>query len=172
MRLWPVLILLALIQPAHAEMAGDEYQTEAGGLSPEEREAARRSLADQIAAERARAEAAAARARQEKARLAAMRAARPEGERLIEARCQSCHDRRQIDAARFGPIGWNATILRMQVLNGAALQPGERQVIVAHLTAGSPERAAREWSLAAVSALVLAGALIGLRAWLKRRPRA
>lgn len=170
MRLWPVLWLL-LALPLQAEMASDEYQTDAGAMSAEEREAARQRLADQIAAERARAEEAVRRAREEAERAAAQRAAQPLGERLIEARCLSCHDRRQIDAARFGPIGWTFTALRMQVLNGASLQPGERQVVVAHLAARSPERAAREWTLAALSFLVLIGSFVGLRIWLRRRLR-
>lgn len=170
MRLWCVLVCVMLALPARAEMAGEDYQTEAGSLSPEEREAARQRLARQIAAERARAEAAAQKAEAEAEALAAARAARPPGEQLVEARCLTCHDRRQIDAAEFGPLGWTITVLRMQLLNGAELQSGERRVIASHLAADSQGRAALEWGLAALSGLALLA--VGLRAWFWWRRRA
>ena len=56
-----VLMLLCLLAaaPTHAEMSGADYESGAGALSADEREALRRKLADEIAAERARAAAAA-----------------------------------------------------------------------------------------------------------------
>lgn len=143
------LICLVLAVPLQAEMSGEDYRSGAGALSAEERAAARARLAELIAAERARAEEAARRARDEAARVAAERAALPRAERLIEARCRSCHDRAQIDAARLGSLGWSLTVLRMDLLNGARLAPGERAEIVRHLAARNPERTRLEWAVAA-----------------------
>lgn len=163
-----LLVCLALAQPAQAEMSGEDYQTEAGSLSAEEREAVRKTLAAEIAAERARDEAAARQSRIEAEALAAALGARPAGEQLVEARCLICHDQRQIDAVTFGIIGWNITVLRMQLLNGANLQAGERRLITGYLTARNPGRAVGEWSMA----ILFLGALVGaVLAWLRGRVR-
>lgn len=169
MRLWAVLTCILLALPARAEMAGDDYQTEAGSLTVEEREAARARLAAEIAAERARAEQAALEAQVAAEALAAARAARPLGEKLVEARCLTCHDTRQIDSADFGLIGWNITVLRMEFLNGATLQQGERGVIVAYLSARSPGRAVLEWGLVILLVMALLGAVFGFRHWKRRQ---
>ncbi|MDZ7709745.1 MAG: hypothetical protein U5K36_06415 [Roseovarius sp.] len=171
MRLWCVLLCVMFALPARAEMASDDYQTEAGSLSPEEREAARQRLAERIAAERARAEDAAQKAQAEAEARAAARAARPLGEKLVEARCLTCHDRPQIDAAEFGPLGWNITVLRMQWLNGAELKSGDRRVIVSHLAAASQGRAVLEWGLAVLSGLALLVAVMATWLWWRRRAR-
>ena len=154
MRIWMVLIVLALAGPLQAEMAGDDYQTDAGGLTAGQREAVRARLAEQIAAERARAEADARQAQIAAEARARARAARPLGAQLLEARCLSCHDRGQMDAATFGTLGWTMTVLRMQVLNDADLNRGERAEIVAYLAGQNVSRSRLEW---VVAALVLAG---------------
>lgn len=171
MRRGIVLVCVMLALPARAEMAGEDYQTEADSLSPEDREAARQRLAGQIALERARAEDAARKAEAEAEARAAARALRPPGEQLVEARCLTCHDRHQIDAAELGPLGWNITVLRMQWLNGAELQSGERRVIASHLAAADKGRAAMEWGLAVLSGLALLAAGQGAWFWWRRRAR-
>lgn len=163
MGLWMVIALLALALPLRAEMAGDDYQSDAGALSAEEREAARRRLAAQIAAERARAEETARQAQLEAEELSRALATRPLGAQLLEARCLTCHDRAQIDAARFGTLGWNMTVLRMQLLNGADLRRGERGAIVGYLVARDPGRNRLEWGLAGLTLLALIGIGIGLK---------
>lgn len=171
MRPWFVLVCGVLAFPVQAEMAGDDYQTEAGSLSPEERDAAPARLAAEIEAERARAEDAARKAQAEAEARAAARAARPLGERLVEARCLTCHDTRQIDAAGYGTIGWTVTVMRMEFLNGVTLQSGERGVIVSHLSARSQGRATLEWALVIMAAAALTGAVLGVRRWLRGRIR-
>lgn len=163
------LIGLMLAAPLQAEMGGEGYRSGAGGLSAEERAAARARLAEQIAAERARAEEAARRARDEAARVAVERAALPRAERLIEARCRTCHDRGQIDAAPLGTLGWSFTVIRMDLLNGARLAPGEGAEIVRHLAARNPERTRLEWAVAAgAGATILLLLVLALR---RRRKR-
>ena len=117
------------------------------------------------AAERQR-EAAAEQARREaQARLAA----RPLGVRLVESRCGACHGPEALRDHRYTRLGWWSVLLRMEYVNGARFEAGERGVIVAHLadsqSAGSI-RAAAEWgaALAAVGLLAVAG-------WRLRRRR-
>ncbi|MCC6008916.1 MAG: hypothetical protein JJU40_14750 [Rhodobacteraceae bacterium] len=146
-----------------------DFETEMGVLPPDEAAEVRALVAAEIAAERARDEAARQAAHAEAERIAAERAARPLGERLVEARCLSCHDAAQIADARLGTPGWTVTVLRMEWLNGARLEPGERAVIVAHLAAPYPERDRSEWAgLVAGGGLI---ALLGLGAWVWRRRR-
>ena len=153
----------------HAEMAGDEYQTGAGALTEEELASSRARLSEEIAAERARAEDARRRAEAEAERVAAQRAARPLGERLVDMRCLTCHDEEQIAQATFGTPGWTLTVMRMEWLNGARLESGERSEIVAHLAARHPERNRSEWVM--VMGGVAAAALAGLGAMVRRSRR-
>ena len=166
MRLASLVTLAAFLMAASvfAEMAGEDYQTDAGALSAEERAAVRARLAEEIAAERARAEETARAAATEARRREAEWAARPLGDRLVETRCLTCHDEGQIDAARFGTLGWTMTVLRMDLLNGAKLERGERSEIVRHLADRNPGRSRWEWTAASIAALTAAGAVVlGLR---------
>jgi hypothetical protein len=98
------------------------------------------------------------------ARDQAARAARPPGERLLEARCLSCHDRPQIDAQPHGAVMWWATVLRMEWLNGATLHRGERAALVAHLADGRTQRTRMEaFVLAGAGVLLLGFALTARR---------
>ncbi|MGY6535274.1 MAG: hypothetical protein ACXIVG_08020 [Pararhodobacter sp.] len=159
-----------LIAPAlNAGTDWGDFETEMGVLPPEEAAEVRARVAAEIAAERAREEAAREAAFTEAERIATERAARPLGERLVEARCLSCHDAGQITQTALGTPGWTITVLRMKWLNGARLEPGERAVIVTHLAAPHPERNRYEWAW-----LIAAGGLIvtlGLGAWVWRRRR-
>ncbi|MCX7893135.1 MAG: hypothetical protein N2544_12305 [Burkholderiales bacterium] len=151
-------------------MSADEYQAGARRLTPAERVRA----AEQIRLER---EAAARAEREREAEAAATRraaeaalAARPLGVRLVEARCGGCHARDYFERQRFGYAGWWATVVRMQVVNGAVLGPGERGPIVAHLAAtypASPVGEALEWAL--VGAVAIGS--VAAPWWILRRRR-
>lgn len=137
--------LLAAATPSRGEMSGTDYETDAGALSATEREALRIKLADEIAAERARAAAAAAEEAAALAAKAARLAARPLGERLVEARCRTCHDAETLGRTARGWLGWQGTMLRMQWVNGARIAQGEAAGIVAWLMQANPATRARIW---------------------------
>lgn len=154
---------------AQASTDWGDFETEMGVLPPDEAAEMRARIAAEIAAERARDEAAQQAALLEAERIAAERAARPLGEQLVEARCLSCHDAGQIDRTSLGAPGWTITVIRMEWLNGARLEPGERAVIVGHLSARNPDRTVMEWAfVVTVGAAVVA---LGLGAWVWRRMR-
>jgi hypothetical protein len=78
----------------------------------------------------------------ESRRLAAERAAweaLPYPVRLTRTRCISCHTEDNYLGERRNRIGWELVILRMQYLNDAELQDGERGVIASHLAASYPQ---------------------------------
>lgn len=157
-----VLLLSAAPLPGAAEMSASDYETGSTRLTPAqraqelERMQQERERAD--AAERER-EAAAEQARREvQARLAA----RPLGVRLVESRCGACHGPEALRDQRYTRLGWWSVLLRMEYVNGARFDAGERSVIVGHLAVSQPAggiRAAAEWSaaLAVVGLLVAAG---------------
>jgi hypothetical protein len=151
---------------AQASTDWGDFETEMGVLPPDEAAEMRERIATEIAAERARDEATQQAALREAERIAAERAARPLGEQLVEARCLSCHDAGQIDLTHLGAPGWTITVLRMEWLNGARLEPGERAVIIGHLAARHPDRTLMEWAL-----VLVATAAVGLGGWLWRRKR-
>lgn len=98
--------------------------------------------------------------------------ARPLGVRLLEARYAFCHGPDALRERRYGRLGWWVVLLCMEYFNGAGFEPGERRVIVAHLTdsqSAGPIRAGIEWLAAAavVALLVAAGGRC-----LRRRARA
>ncbi|MFN4101643.1 MAG: hypothetical protein ACK4GT_17915, partial [Pararhodobacter sp.] len=154
---------------ALAEPDAESYQTGAGALTAPERAEMRARLAAEIAVERAREEAARRASEAEAERVATERAARPLGERLVEARCLTCHDAGQIDRIAYGTPGWTVTVARMEWLNGASLEPGERAVIVAHLAARHPDRNRVEWTLLTAMAAVIAAAGLGALIWMRTR---
>jgi hypothetical protein len=165
MRIIVALVLATLVtlsRPAAAEMSADDYQTGARRLTPaqqaQEAQRIRREREHAEAIEREREAQAEQARRQEQARLAA----RPPGVRLVEARCGACHGADYLRDHRYGWLGWWSVLLRMEYINGARFEPGERRVIVAHLASSLPAtstRAGLEWTAAAaVLALLLAGA--------------
>lgn len=93
----------------------------------------------------------------------------PEGRRLVEQRCLSCHGERTLEDADFGRLGWHVTVLRMNWVNGAEIRAGEHGMIVDHLRAQStpsPARIAGEWIMAALLAAGLAFVLWrAIRRW-------
>lgn len=168
-RVFAALLLAAALQPAFAEMSAGEYQPGARRLTP----AQRAEEEERIRQERQRAETVereqAARAGQARLADEARLAARPLGVRLIESRCGVCHGPEFLRQHRYGWLGWWAVLLRMQYVNGASFEAGERRVIVAHLAANHSAgalRTALEWAAAAT---VLGLALIA--GWRLRRRR-
>lgn len=153
-----LLGLLALVPaPLPADMSFDEMmhekELEERSLTAQEfaavqrrleaeREEERRQLAQQEHEARLRQEA-------ERQRLAA----RPLGERLIEARCSSCHPPDQVTAGRHTRPVWHFTVARMRYWHGAELTLTEHGVIADHLTETQPaatRRAMAEYALLAV----------------------
>jgi hypothetical protein len=157
------LVLALLAAPAAAQMDWSEPEIPPPPSDEAMRDAIRAEIAARAAAERAAAAAAAEAAAAAAARDEALRAARPPGERLLELRCLTCHDRRQIDAKPHGRVIWWATVLRMEWLNGAALHRGERAVLVAHLADGREARTRMEWGALAGGAAVLVASGVAVR---------
>lgn len=160
-------ILISLPATAGAEICSGEYQPGERRLTREQRaqEAERlRQEREQAEAREREREAQAEQARREaQARLAA----RPLGERLVEARCNVCHGPDALREHRYGWLGWWAVLLRMELVNGARFDAGERSAIVSHLAAtqaGSTLRRTTEWTLAVgLPVLLLAVARVLLR---------
>ena len=85
----------------------------------------------------------------EAARLAAEKAAweaLPAPVRLMRTRCTACHTADNFENQRHNRIGWELVVLRMQVLNEAALGPRERSVIAAQLAEFYPARGSAAWT--------------------------
>jgi len=147
-RAYLVLLIICLGLPARAEMDPSDYEVPPSEMTEEEAAALHERLAAEIAADRARTEAE-ARARQvaEEA-VAARLAARPLGEQLLDSRCAACHGPDSFQNANLGWLGWQATVWRMNIVNGAGLERGEHGVIADWLHAQYPPdagRAAIEW---------------------------
>lgn len=62
---------------------------------------------------------------------------RPDGEKLLESRCDSCHDLDLVREAGKSPEGWEITVGRM-ILRGARLDDTERQQLIDHLAQEYP----------------------------------
>jgi len=128
------VVLLALHAPAvRSEFSEDEYRTQARPLDRMSRQKVDAELerARRADLQRARDEAAADAARV--ARQAAEYAARPLGERLIDARCSACHGRQVLEGKRRSELGWRLTVERMRWWHGAAVRSDEAGVITARL---------------------------------------
>lgn len=164
-------LVFVLLLPAMsaAEPDAASYQTKAGALTDAERAAMRTRLAAEIAAERAREDEARRSAQAEAERIAADRAARPFGERLVEARCLICHDAGQIERTALGAPGWTVTVLRMEWLNGARLETGERVAIVAYLAARHTNRNVGEWAAVLAASVLAASLALGAWAFVRKR---
>jgi hypothetical protein len=143
-RAQPFLLALGLFValatvPVRAEMEDREYESEEAAkpvhvleqrqreIEAELRETARREAAALAIAEAA-----------QQARAAEL-AARPYAVRLLEARCETvCHDHERFAHNRHTWLGWQVVILRMQYMNGALLDPGDRSDLAYHLADSQP----------------------------------
>lgn len=171
-----VLALLAsaiAVPRASGEMEDREYEsTEA---AKPKREIARRYREIEAEQREADRRAAAVRAAEEAARLtrAAELAARPHGIRLLEARCETvCHGLDRFEPNRHSWLGWQLVILRMQHLNGALLDPGERAELARHLAAAQPASLAAAAIEYAIPPVLLAAPCLGWLGWRRWRKRA
>lgn len=147
-RAYLVLLVISLALPVRAEMDPSDYEVAPADLTEEEATALRARIAAEIAADRARNEAEAEARRAAEAEETARLAARPMGAQLVDARCAVCHGPDTYQTANLGWLGWQATVWRMDLLNGAGLERGEHGVIKAWLYAQYPPtagRAALEW---------------------------
>jgi hypothetical protein len=88
---------------------------------------------------------------------------------LVVSRCTACHGLDVFAEKRYSHLAWHLVVLRMQVLHGADLEPGERDTLVAQLAASAPPplwQVAFDWSL-----LGAAGVAIGYSGWKRVRHR-
>ncbi|MFN3630416.1 MAG: hypothetical protein ACK4XK_10255, partial [Casimicrobiaceae bacterium] len=104
-------------------------------------------------------------AEQARAALEAIRAQRPLGERLLEARCTQCHALVVLEGAARSALAWRLTVERMRFWHGAQVTTDETSVIAKHLAETRPG----PWGttdFVATAALVsmLALPVLGLRA--------
>lgn len=166
-----IAIVLAAGAGARAEMSGDEYRSPASVTTPSERQ----RLAEQL--ERERAQAAEREARQAAERAASAEAERrrmlerPLGERLLEARCSSCHRPEVVAGVRHTALGWRVVVERMRWWHGADVPRTDVAPIVAHLAATLPATGARavlEWGALAAATLSLLVAAIAYHVRLRR----
>lgn len=167
------LACLLAAAPAGGEMGDREYAATETVKSAQILERRKREIEAELRAESRRAEE--ERAAEEARRLAreAELAARPYGVRLLEARCETvCHGLDRLAQARHGWLGWQAVILRMQHLNGALLDPGDRGDLARHLAAAqpaSPGEAALEYAVLPAALAVPFLGWAGWRRWRKRK---
>jgi hypothetical protein len=169
--LFGAVLLFAAGSAPRADVDVSEYQTRAVPGSEKEQARLRALIEEEakLVAERARQE-----AEEEAKRIAAERArreARPWPVRLTERRCTLCHSADNYLQNGHTWLGWQAVVLRMQYLNHCPLQPGERGVIVTHLSETHPASIAEallEWGALAAALLTPAAAALGIRAWRRR----
>jgi hypothetical protein len=167
------LLCLFAAAPASGEMEDREYESTETAKPAQVLERRKREIEAELQAESRRQEE--ARAAEEAARLAreAELAARPYGVRLLEARCETvCHGHDRFVHVRHGWLGWQAVILRMQHLNGALLDPGDRGDLARHLAAAqpaSPGEAALEYAILPAALAVPFLGWAGWRRWRKRK---
>jgi len=160
-----VLSLLTCLAPraGYADIDPADYELKTSVRSEEER----KRLEAAFAVDRAReAELQRQEAEREVARLAAEKAAweaLPAPVRLMRTRCTACHTADNFVNQRHNRIGWELVVLRMQILNEAALGPGERSVIAAQLTESYPATGRAAWAEALQQ---LAVALLPVWLWL------
>jgi hypothetical protein len=168
-------VLSAGWTPAFGEMCAGDYQTGSRRLSKAQRAQeqsrvdAERERSERLEAEQLAMEQAARRAEEERL------AARPAGVKLVEARCGTCHAPEFIQGHTDSYLGWWLIAMRMELLNGARLQAGERHVIVAHLATTQPSgalRSAVQWSaLAMIPAGLIASTFLVIRRYRRSSSR-
>jgi len=139
-------------------MCAGEYQSGSRRLSPAERAREMQRIEQECEREAQRERERRAQEEQAQQARAAALAARPLGVRLVEARCGVCHPSDYFESRGRTYLGWWATVLRMEVFNGARIEAGERVPIVAHLSNSHRATAARQAIESTLAALVVAAA--------------
>lgn len=149
-----------------ADIDPAEYELKSSLRSERERQRLRNELERDQAK---RLEVQQAEAERETRRMEAERAAwnaLPYPVRLTRNRCTGCHGADNFEQQRHNRIGWELVVLRMQYLNEAKLESGERAVIAAHLAAVLPATGAtaiQEALEQLAFVLVPAGMVLGWR---------
>lgn len=138
-------------------------------LTEEERQRQQEAVQRQIEEARQRAAEQARKEAEDRRQREAELAARPYPVRLTETRCLGCHGMETLLEQRRTRIGWELVALRMQRLNGAQLEPGERAVIAAHLARTYPPPRHRRLAEPLVLILVSALPVLLIWRWLRRR---
>ena len=165
------MVVWAALSLAFAEMSGEEYASKAVlGRGVE----ATRRIAE-IERERAlAAEAEREQQRQAEQRRAALEAAetqRPREERLLTARCTSCHGLVVLEGVPRTALGWRLTVERMRWWHGAPVSADEASTIARYLAETRPGPwGAIDFAVTGVLAILGAACVSTLRA-LKRRAR-
>jgi hypothetical protein len=96
-----------------ADVDVSEYESRSTLSSPLEQERTRREIDQERAAEALRAAREAQRLARKRTEEDEARAARPYGERLLEARCTVCHAAANYETKRHTRLGWWLVVLRM-----------------------------------------------------------
>jgi len=169
-----VLAWIVAVPQAAGEMEDRDYESTEAAKPKRETARRHREIEAELQAEARREEE--VRAAEEAVRLAreAELAARPYGVRLLEARCETvCHGLDRFAHTRHSWLGWQAVILRMQHLNDALLDPGERADLARHLATAQPASLAAAATEYAIPPVLLAAPFLGWagwRRWRKRKP--
>ncbi|HRP74765.1 MAG TPA: hypothetical protein PK725_00795 [Rhodocyclaceae bacterium] len=172
MRVWWIVLTVAAVvfcPAAYGEMEGDEYLPPAPPLSQEEVLERREKVLEEARQARIAAD---AQQEAEQLRREQELAARPPAQRLLELRCTGCHEIELVTLKPRTTFGWAWVTLRMQWINGAVLEPGERTRIATYLAdhhRAPPRRALIELAVAAMIVALLAG--LSWRAIRARRAR-
>lgn len=157
-----MVVCMVIVQAAHAEMSGDDYRSPTVLSSPQERA----RVAEELEADRERMAREAERQQEAYAKWLEVERQReqqrPLGERLIDARCTSCHALDVVSAQRMSGLGWRWTVERMRWWHGAALGEGEASVITQHLAQTHGDASSSAW-LVAGSGVAMAGFIFGMR---------
>ena len=163
-----VLYLSSCFLPtsAKADIDPAEYELKSSLRSERERQRLRNELerdqAKRLEGQQAEADREARRMEAERAAWDAL----PYPVRLTRNRCTGCHSTGNFEQQRHNRIGWELVVLRMQYLNEAKLESGERAVIAAHLAASFPATGAAAMQEAIEQlafALVPVGMVLGWR---------
>ena len=138
-------LVMCLVLPVRAEMAGDDYRSPTVLSSPQERA----RVADELEAERRRMALEAEQQQKAHASMIERRRLqdelRPVGERLLDAKCTGCHALNTVTSQSKSALGWRWTVERMRWWHGAPLKGGEAAVIAQHLAPAGPSAGAVIW---------------------------
>ena len=85
--------------------------------------------------------------------------------RLLVERCTKCHGAESYGNKTHSRLAWHLVVLRMQVLHGTHLAPGDRDLVVDQLASASP---APTWRVGLDWIVLLAGPA-GASIWFWRR---
>lgn len=166
---WALLATLS-VGAARAELESADYAPQGKAVpAGRAREQIRIDIARDLEQQARQAQREAEQAAQQRARAEAEEARRPYPERLLHARCSTCHPLDAVLHPRHGWLGWQVVILRMRLFNRAPLDNAEQQVLAVELTRLRPAPPAVA-ALEIAAAALLAAAPLAL-AWALRRRR-